>query len=288
MRGKLRAIALACVAVGLVTACGGGDSSSTNGGGIVSPADSALLGSDCFATPGVSKSATVSASAIAPVASVAIATITGLGQQVFEGQPYAALDVRNRVDQVLNSDQHHALYLLPNAPYLPAGAITYPANGTGSQERYAYTYAAMTLEQLTAALRNGKATVGINGLVIQNLTPAVPTVADFKLNTPVTLLMLQKSASGTNALQAGFDTWSVKELTLAYTGRESVTVGNATYGNACKMAVSARRGSAYTPAQAVGQATLWFAPGVGLVKMSANNLLTAPLGNIDTTIVPAN
>jgi len=55
------------------------------------------------------------------------------------------------------------------------------------------------------------------------------------------------------------------------------------------MSVSARRMAPWMPQtiESVGQATLWFAPGVGLIKASATNLLRAPLGNFDTTIVPA-
>lgn len=120
MRGKLRAVALGCVAVGLLAACGGGGDSgsssvSASAGGVASQADSAWLGSDCFVVPGTGKTATVTASFVAPV-EVDVATVTGLGSQTFEGQSYTALDVRNRIDQVLNSEQHHTLYMLPNAP----------------------------------------------------------------------------------------------------------------------------------------------------------------------------
>lgn len=255
----------------------------------MSPDSAAALGSDCFAVPGAGKVAKVSAAVSVPV-SVYVADLTGQGAQVFEGQAYAALDVRNRVDQLLNSDQHHTLYMLPNAPYLPAGAITYPSAGDiDPQIRYAYTYAAMSLEQLRDALNTGKATLGGEGMVMRGLAPIVPTVADFKLNTPVTLLMLEKRARGVNAMPAGFDVRAYRELKIAYAGRESVTVGSTTYSNACKLSVSARRMAALGPAiESVGQATLWFAPGIGLVKASATNQLLAPLGSIDTTIVPAN
>ncbi|MFV8605743.1 hypothetical protein ACNRDG_15725 [Ralstonia pseudosolanacearum] len=287
MQGQLRAVALGCVVVGLLAACGGGDDSGSgsvaaSGGGVASPADSASLGSDCFVVPGTGKTATATASFVAPV-EVDVATVTGLGAQTFEGQSYTALDVRNRIDQVLNSDQHHTLYMLPNAPYLPAGAITFPSAGDADpQQRYAYTYAAMTLEQLRSAVVGGKAT--FSPLVVPTLQPVVPTVADFKLNTPVTLTMFEKRAGGTNPMGASFASNSVKELTLTYAGRESVTVGSATYGQACRMNVSVRR---TTPnfnvvpfsIENVGKVTLWFAPNVGLVKFSMDGL--------DTAIVPA-
>jgi hypothetical protein len=264
-----------------VTACGGGDSSSTNGGGIVSPADSGSLGSDCFAVPATGKTANVTATTTVPV-EVEIATITGQGQQVFEGQSYTALDVRNRIDQVLGSDQHHTLYMLPNAPYLPAGAITYPSAGdTDPQQRYAYTYAPMTLEQLRSAISSGKAT--IFPLVVPALQPVVPTVDSFKLNTPMTLLMLDKRAGGTAPMGASFSSRYIKELTLTYAGRESVTVGNVSYSQACKLNVSVRRsnfnGIPFS-IDSVGQGTLWFAPNVGLVKIA--------MGGVATIIAPAN
>ncbi|MGE1004611.1 hypothetical protein [Ralstonia pseudosolanacearum] len=285
MQGQLRAVALGCVVVGLLAACGGGDDSGSgsvavSSGGVASPADSASLGSDCFVVPGTGKTATATASFVAPV-EVDVATVTGLGAQTFEGQSYTALDVRNRIDQVLNSDQHHTLYMLPNAPYLPAGAITFPSAGdTGPQQRYAYTYAAMTLEQLRSAVVGGKAT--FSPLVVPTLQPVVPTVADFKLNTPVTLTMFEKRAGGTDPMGASFASNSVKELTLTYAGRESVTVGSATYGQACRMNVSVRRtnfNAVPFSIETVGKATLWFAPNVGLVKFSMDGL--------DTAIVPA-
>ncbi|QCX51531.1 hypothetical protein [Ralstonia pseudosolanacearum] len=286
MQGQLRAVALGCVVVGLLAACGGGDDSGSGSvavsSGVASPADSASLGADCFAVPGMGKTATATASVVAPV-TVNVATVTGLGAQTFEGQSYTALDVRNRIDQVLNSDQHHTLYMLPNAPYLPAGAITFPSAGdTDPQQRYAYTYAAMTLEQLRSAIVGGKAT--FSPLVVPTLQPVVPTIADFKLNTPVTLTMFEKRAGGTNPMGASFASNSVKELTLTYAGRESVTAGSTTYGQACRMNVSVRR---TTPnfnvvpfsIETVGTATLWFAPNVGLVKLS--------MDGVDTAIVPA-
>ncbi|MFV8629602.1 hypothetical protein ACNRDB_08960 [Ralstonia pseudosolanacearum] len=285
MQGQLRAVALGCVVVGLLAACGGGDDSGSgsvavSSGGVASPADSASLGSDCFVVPGTGKTATATASFVAPV-EVDVATVTGLGAQTFEGQSYTALDVRNRIDQVLNSDQHHTLYMLPNAPYLPAGAITFPSAGDADpQQRYAYTYAAMTLEQLRSAIVGGKAT--FSPLVVPTLQPVVPTVADFKLNTPVTLTMFEKRAGGTAPMGASFTSRYIKELTLTYAGRESVTAGSTTYGQACRMNVSVRRtnfNAVPFSIETVGKATLWFAPNVGLVKFSMDGL--------DTAIVPA-
>lgn len=285
MQGQLRAVALGCVVVGLLAACGGGDDSGSgsvaaSSSRVASPADSASLGSDCFVVPGTGKTATATASFVAPV-EVDVATVTGLGAQTFEGQSYTALDVRNRIDQVLNSDQHHTLYMLPNAPYLPAGAITFPSAGDADpQQRYAYTYAAMTLEQLRSAIVGGKAT--FSPLVVPTLQPVVPTVADFKLNTPVTLTMFEKRAGGTAPMGASFTSRYIKELTLTYAGRESVTAGSTTYGQACRMNVSVRRtnfNAVPFSIETVGKATLWFAPNVGLVKFSMDGL--------DTAIVPA-
>ncbi|MEZ0189026.1 hypothetical protein AB9X41_07285 [Ralstonia solanacearum] len=285
MRNKLRAVALGCVAVGLLAACGGGGDSgsssvSASAGGVASPADNASLGSDCFVVPGTGKTATATASFAAPI-EADIATVTGLGAQTFEGQSYTALDVRNRIDQVLNSDQHHTLYMLPNAPYLPAGAITFPSAGDADpQQRYAYTYAAMTLEQLRSAILSGKAT--FSPLVVPALQPVVPTVADFKLNTPVTLTMFEKRAGGTDPMGSSFNSRYIKELTLTYAGRESVTAGSTTYGQACRMNLSVRRTNFNAlpfSIEALRNATLWFAPNVGLVKVSMDGL--------DAAIVPA-
>ncbi len=94
----------------------------------------------------------MTATSTVPV-SIEIATLTGLGAQTFEGQSYPALDERNRIDQVTGSDEHHTLYMLPSAPFLPAGAITFPSAGdTDPAQRYAYTYSKMTLEQLRSAV----------------------------------------------------------------------------------------------------------------------------------------
>ncbi len=171
--------------------------------------------------------------------------------------------------------------MLPNAPYLPAGAITFPSAGdVDPQQRYAYTYAAMTLEQLRSAIQSGKAT--FSPLVVPALQPVVPSVADFKLNTPVTLTMFEKRAGGTDLMGSSFTSRYIKELTLTYAGRESVAAGGTTYGQACRMNVSVRRTNFNAlpfSIETVGKATLWFAPNVGLVKISMDGM--------DTAIVPA-
>ncbi len=151
---------------------------------------------------------------------------------------------------------------------------------TDPLQRYAYTCVAMTLEQPRSAILSGKAT--FSPLVVPALQPVVPTVADFKLNTSVTLTMFEKRAGGTDPMGASFTSRYVKELTLTYAGRESVTAGGTTYGQACRMNVSVRRtnfNAVPFSIETVDKATLWFASGVGLVKISMDGM--------DTAIVPA-
>ncbi len=213
---------------------------------------------------------------------------------MFEGQSYPALDERNRIDQVTGSDEHHTLFMLPSAPFLPAGAITYPSAGnTDPAQRYAYTYTHMTLEQLRSAVLGGKATYNFSqGLIYSGLTSTVPAVSDFQLNTPVTLLMLEQHAGGTDPLPSAFTPRYMKELTITYAGREDVSVGGTTYTQTCKLNVTVRRsnfngfGLPFGIDNVVTGST-WFAPGVGLVKVSVPAPILGNTGSLSATVTPA-
>ncbi|GCB03500.1 hypothetical protein [Ralstonia sp. SET104] len=246
MQNKLRTYLLAIAAAAMTVACGGGggdNSSAANTGGSGSSDEAAAqvgttADAACFALPATGKTANVTATSTVPV-EVDIVSLSGAGAQTLEGQAYPALDVRNRIDQITGSDQHHMLYMLAGAPFLPAGAKTYA--DTDPEHRYAYTYTRMTLEQLRDAVLSHQASVSFNELAYSNVKPVVPALADFQLNTPVTLLMLEKRAQGTDSLPSTFMAPYVNELTVTYAGREDVTVGSTVYTKACKMDVSLRR-----------------------------------------------
>ncbi|WKZ85396.1 hypothetical protein N5B55_00115 [Ralstonia pickettii] len=278
---------LAIAAALMVTACGGGgDSSSTSNASTATTASSTSPDSSCFTLPGNGKTATVTASTTVPV-EVTVATITGAGAQSFEGQSYSGLDVHA---QIAGIDQHHALFMLPNAPFLPAGAISYPSVGdTDPQQRYAYTYSPMTLEQLRTAIISGKASFG-SGLSYAGLVKTVPAATDFQLNTPVTLVMLEQQAGGTASLPTTFKTRYIKELTLTYAGREDVSVGSATYAQACKFSLAVRRtdfnGLPFSITN-VATGNLWFAPGVGLVKAQNSGSVLGTLTSLSVAVTPA-
>lgn len=308
MQIKLRTYLSAIAAAALTVACGGGGDGDASNAGIPGNNDQTVPKSGntsfaaCFTLPDAGKVRTVTATSTLPV-EVNIATLTSLGDQPFEGQSYPALDVHNRVDQILGSDEHHALYMLPSAPFLPAGAISYPSAGDKDpQVRYAYTYKRMTLEQLRTAMINGQVTHAprdhanpgfgyyLDGLVFRNLNAVVPALSDFQLNVPVTLLMLDKGAFGTDPLPAGFKSMYIPELTITYSGREDVTVNGTVYSNACKLDVGVRRAipDGYTWDIIASDAThgsAWFAPGVGLVKASVPVFPYA--GAVSATVSPA-
>lgn len=322
----------------LAVACGGGGGG--GGGGIPffppvaadtpapAPAPAPSPNEPCFIVPAGGKTAEVALTTTGPIpVSAIVATLTGAGSQSFEGQSYPTVEVRSRIDQITGSDKHQTAYMLPDAQFLPAGAVTHPASDSADAvQRYAYTYLRMSLEQLREAALAGK--VGYagmpfaqlqdmqkewmdavqralannqpvppqpkfdSGLGIPGLEPVVPTLADFSENTPVKLLMLQRTGTGTDPMSVAFGT-SVTELTLTNAGREDVTVGGTTHAQACKLNIAVRRGDfslfasrqmlneAYpnTPASPessyfladwinakVSGGNAWFAPGIGLVK----------------------
>lgn len=293
MQEKFQPYLLAVAAAAMTVACGGGDdSSSTGSSSATSQASSTTSDASCFVLPASGKTATVTATATVPV-SIEIATLTGLGTQTFEGQSYPALDERNRIDQVTGSDEHHTLFMLPNAPFLPAGAITFPSAGdTDPSQRYAYTYSRMTLDQLRNAVLGGKATYSVSALSYAGLTSTVPSVSDFQLNTPVTLLMLEQQAAGTDPLPSTFKGRYMKELTITYAGREDVAVGSTAYAQTCKLNVTVRRsGFSFSglpfSIDSVVSGSVWFAPGVGLVKVSAPAPILGNAGSLSATVAPA-
>lgn len=299
MQIKLRTYLLAIAAATVTIACGGGGdgdgSTAANIGGSdnETPAQASTTADmACFALPATGKATNVTATSTLPF-EVDIVSLTGTGTQTLEGQSYPALDVRNRIDQIMGSDQHHALYMLPGAPFLPAGAKTYPTGAdTDPEQRYAYTYTRMTLEQLRDAVLSRQASFSFNGLVYSNMKPVVPALADFQLNTPLTLLMLQKRAGGAAPLPSAFAAPYFNELTITYAGREDVTVGSTVYTNTCKMDVSLRRSGFPNGFDAMPfsigkpvKGSAWFAPGVGLVKASVPVFGNA--GSISTIVTPA-
>ncbi|MEF9416829.1 hypothetical protein ABXT21_12280 [Ralstonia sp. SM1864_UCD524_TZ4] len=293
MQEKFRAYLLAATAAAMTVACGGGGDDSSTGSSATSQGSTTTSDTSCFVLPATGKTATVTATSTIPV-QVEIATLTGLGTQTFEGQSYPALDERNRIDQVTGSDEHHTLYMLPGAPFLPAGAVSFPSAGdTDPSYRYAYTYTRMTLEQLRNAVLGRKATYNLSqGLTYSGLTATVPTVSDFQLNTPVTLLMLEQRAGGTDPLPSSFTPRYMKELTITYAGREDVTVGGTTYAQACKLNVSVRRSNFSVSGQPfdidnVVTGSTWFAPGVGLVKTSVPAPILGSAGSLSATVTPA-
>lgn len=296
MQTKLRTYLLAIAAATMTVACGGGggsDSSANNtgNGGSVSPEAGSESFAACFTLPDTGKSAAVTATSTVPL-EVHIATLTGLGSQTFEGQSYPALDVRNRIDQVLGSDQHHALYMLSSAPFLPAGAVTHPSTGdTDPAQRYVYTYTRMTLEQLRDTAMSNPGMFRGNAVLYPNLRAVVPALADFQLNTPVTLLKFERQAGGTNPLPAAYKGPYLNELTITYAGREDVTVGSTVYSKVCKMNVDLRRSgwsedgmTPFSISRPVS-GSAWFAPGVGLVKASVP--VFGNTGSISATVSPA-
>lgn len=293
MQEKFRTYLLAAAAAAMTVACGGGGDDSSTGSSATSQGSATTSDASCFVLPATGKTATVTATSTIPV-QVEIATLTGLGTQTFEGQSYPALDERNRIDQVTGSDEHHTLYMLPGAPFLPAGAVTFPSAGdTDPSYRYAYTYTRMTLEQLRNAVLGRKATYNLSqGLTYPGLTSTVPTVSDFQLNTPVTLLMLEQRAGGADPLPSSFTARYMKELTITYAGREDVTVGSTTYAQACKLNVTVRRSNFSVSGQPfdidnVVTGSTWFAPGVGLVKTSVPAPILGSAGSISATVAPA-
>lgn len=291
MQKKAQTYLLAIATAVVTTACGGGGDSGDTTSATAAPAASTSPDASCFTLPANGKTATVTASWTAPV-EVDIAALTGQGTQPFEGQSYPALDVQTRIAQVTGSNEHHALYMLPNAPFLPAGSMTYPAAGDPDPvQRYAYTYARMTLEQLRSAILAGKAGFSwATGVTIPGLSATVPSASDFQLNTSVTLLMLEQQAGGTNPLPAYFKPRYIRELTLTYAGREDVTVGSTAYAQACKMTLAVRRSNFMgTPfgIDNVATGTAWFAPGVGLVKITNSGTVLGVTTSLTATVAPA-
>lgn len=297
MQTKLRTYLLAIAAVAMTVACGGGggdNSSTANVGGSGSNDEVAAQAGTtaemaCFALPATGKATNVTATSTVPF-EVDIVSLTGMDPQTLEGQSYPALDVRNRIDQIMGSDQHHMLYMLAGAPFLPAGAKTYA--DTDPEHRYAYTYTRMTLEQLRDAVLSHQASVWSNELTYSNVKPVVPALADFQLNTPITLLMLEKRAQGADPLPATFMAPYVNELTITYAGREDVTVGSTVYTKACRMDVSLRRsgfpdysdGMPFSIGRPI-KGSAWFAPNVGLVKASVP--VFGDTGSVSTIVTPA-
>lgn len=293
MQEKFRTYLLAAAAAAITVACGGGGDDGSTGNSATSQGSATTSDASCFVLPATGKTATVTATSTIPV-QVEIATLTGLGTQTFEGQSYPALDERNRIDQVTGSDEHHTLYMLPGAPFLPAGAVSFPSAGdTDPSYRYAYTYTRMTLEQLRNAVLGGKATYNFSqGLTYSGLTSTVPTVSDFQLSAPVTLLMLEQRAGGTDPLPSSFSPRYMKELTITYAGREDVTVGSTTYAQACKLNVTVRRSNFSTVGlpfdiDNVVTGSSWFAPGVGLVKTSVPAPILGSAGSLSANVAPA-
>lgn len=320
----------------LIGACGGG-----GGGGIglplaalpqtgaaPAPSPAPSTNEPCFVVPASGKTAEIALTTSGPVPiSAILATLTGTGVQPFEGQSYPSVDVRSRIDQIVGSDKQQTLYMLPDAQFLPAGAVTHPATGSAGQvQRYAYSYLRMTLEQLRDVAVAGKVdyvgppkeerqaamnawlselqhTQANNeppppmpqfdeGLGLPGTQAFIPAASDFPENTPVNLLMLQRTGKGEGPISAALGT-SVTELTVTNAGREDVTVGGVTHAQACKLKVAIRRGDfsqfmsfamyrqnepelfaqmekSYVPSvkinDKVAGGTAWFAPGVGLVK----------------------
>ena len=293
MQEKFRTYLLAAAAAAMTVACGGGGDDAGTSNSATSQGSATTTDASCFVLPATGKTATVTATSTIPV-QVEIATLTGLGTQTFEGQSYPALDERNRIDQVIGSDEHHTLYMLPGAPFLPAGAVSFPSAGdTDPSYRYAYTYTRMTLEQLRNAVLSRMATYNFSqGLTYSGLTSIVPTVSDFQLNTPVTLLMLEQRAGGTDPLPSSFSPRYMKELTITYAGREDVTVGSTKYAQACKLNVTVRRSNFSTVGlpfdiDSVVTGSTWFAPGVGLVKTSVPAPILGSAGSLSATVAPA-
>jgi len=293
MQEKFRTYLLAAAAAAMTVACGGGGDDGSTGNSATSQGSATTTDASCFVLPATGKTATVTATSTIPV-QVEIATLTGLGTQTFEGQSYPALDERNRIDQVIGSDEHHTLYMLSGAPFLPAGAVSFPSAGdTDPSYRYVYTYTRMTLEQLRNAVLSRMATYNFSqGMTYSGLTSIVPTVSDFQLNTPVTLLMLEQRAGGTDPLPSSFSPRYLKELTITYAGREDVTVGSTTYAQACKLNVTVRRSNFSTVGlpfdiENVVTGSTWFAPGVGLVKTSVPAPILGSAGSLSATVAPA-
>ncbi len=115
-------------------------------------------------------------------------------------------------------------------------------------------------------------------------------MTDFQVNTPVTLLMLEQQAGGTDPLPSTFKGRYMKELTITYAGREDVTVGSTAYAQTCKLNVTVRR-SGFSAApfsiDNVVTGSAWFAPGVGLVKVSAPAPILGSAGSLSATVTPA-
>ncbi len=297
-KSRIAWVSLSIATGALVVACGGGGEGGFFPAGTastpVAPEMPPAQPGACFTLPADGKAIAVTvASNIGVPASVGIATLTNEGPKAFEGQSYPTLKVHSPLAQLFDRETRHVLHMLPDAPFLPAGASTDDANGGRPAVRYAYTYADLTLEQLRTAIKDGKASVTtgletlppfdpathemqanvnkrLGTLSIPDLKPLHPTTADFAVGKPVTLLMLDRQALGTNPLPPLFQKF-VKELTLTHAGREDVTVGDVKHPQACKLDIAIRRVEMYGYAMGYVEpktdaATAWFGK-EGLVKI---------------------
>jgi hypothetical protein len=247
----------------------------------------------CLALPADGKEIAVTVASNIGV-SLGVATLTNEGPKTFEGQSHPTLKVQSRLDQLIGRESRHLLHMLPDAPFLPAGATTYATDVNSPSSRYAYSYANMTLEQLNTAIKDGKVTYSFGPafsienwgspeffeqftqaerrghLAFPDLKPLMPKESDFSVGKPVTLLMLERQAVGTAPLAALYKE-KVREITLTNAGRENVAVGDVEHPRACRFDIVVRTADAYLRSLGMSEittraATAWFGKD-GLVKI---------------------
>lgn len=284
-RYAMTAVALAVTMT--LAGCGGGSDSpetahtdSVNGGGTITQTiDPTVLGQECLQAPAQGARSHVSASWIVPV-QVDVVDVAGLGTQSFDGNAYPAIDVRNSKNFFFGEgEQHHTVYLHPQTPVLPAGAVTYAKPGSGgSDRRYRFDYAATSLSDLIAsgkvpaAMASGGG-VPWNSAMRANIQMTSPVLAGLATGQSRTYTMFKQAADGTGSYGLTFG-GVVTELKFTYLGRENVAAPDGTYAQACKVAVEGQvleysyRNDGKVTIEPVFHGTVWLAPNVGPVRVA--------------------